>query len=202
MDPLRVSSKYARRREVFSGWKDIATYLGKGVRTVQRYERELKLPVRRPAHKNRGSSVLATRGELDFWVLSASMLWRPEMPKAPLEAAKYEIGRLQKAVAQMRTLRNAATQLRTEFSELQKNLSHQMQLVRAALALNEVQKSNEIKTLRGTLLTCSYCKKIETSPETWTDLENYVRRHSHAQFNHGVCPDCLRKETKRLKVSS
>ena len=55
---------------------------------------------------------------------------------------------------------------------------------------------DEIKTLRGILLICSYCKKIEANPETWIDLENYVRRHSDAEFNHGVCPDCLRKVTQ------
>jgi K+-sensing histidine kinase KdpD len=57
---------------------------------------------------------------------------------------------------------------------------------------------DEIKTLRGTLLICSYCKKIETNPETWMEVENYVRKHSDAEFNHGVCPDCLRKEMRRL----
>jgi hypothetical protein len=55
---------------------------------------------------------------------------------------------------------------------------------------------DEIKTLRGTLLICSYCKKIETNPETWTEVESYVRKHSDADFNHGVCPDCLRKVTQ------
>jgi len=52
---------------------------------------------------------------------------------------------------------------------------------------------DEIKTLRGILLICSYCKKIEANPETWVELENYVRRRSDAEFSHGVCPDCLRK---------
>ncbi len=52
---------------VFSGWKDIANYMGKGVRTVQRYERDFGLPVRRPAGKC-GGPVLATRTELDAWM--------------------------------------------------------------------------------------------------------------------------------------
>jgi K+-sensing histidine kinase KdpD len=63
---------------------------------------------------------------------------------------------------------------------------------------------DEIKTLRGTLLICSYCKKIATNPETWTEVESYVRKHSDAEFNHGVCPDCFRKvvqETVRPKGS-
>ena len=57
---------------------------------------------------------------------------------------------------------------------------------------------DEIKTLRGTLLICSYCKKIETNPDTWIEVENYVRQHSEAEFNHGVCPVCLQKQMRRL----
>ena len=53
--------------ELFSGWKEIANYFGKGVRTVQRYERELGLPVRRPPGKTCGS-VMATTAELDAWI--------------------------------------------------------------------------------------------------------------------------------------
>ena len=36
-------------------WKAIAAYLGRGVRTVQRWEREEGLPVHRLAHEKRGS---------------------------------------------------------------------------------------------------------------------------------------------------
>ena len=60
-------SKNAGLPEILSGWKDIANYLGKGVRTVQRYERELGLPVHRPAGKYVGS-VIVTKAELDRWV--------------------------------------------------------------------------------------------------------------------------------------
>ena len=60
------------RPEILSGWKDIAAYLGKGVRTVQRYERELTLPVRRPARKS-AASVIATKAELDGWIAAAPL---------------------------------------------------------------------------------------------------------------------------------
>src|SRR3954453_12742284 len=52
---------------VLSCWKEIAAYLGKGVRTVQRWEKELGLPVRRPdnIHKH---VVLAVQDEIDEWV--------------------------------------------------------------------------------------------------------------------------------------
>ena len=47
-------------------WKEIASYLGRGVRTVQRWEREEGLPVHRLAHEKRGS-VYARREELAAW---------------------------------------------------------------------------------------------------------------------------------------
>jgi dipeptidyl aminopeptidase/acylaminoacyl peptidase len=47
-------------------WKAIAAYLGRGVRTVQRWERDEGLPVHRLAHEKRGS-VYADRLEVDAW---------------------------------------------------------------------------------------------------------------------------------------
>ena len=47
-------------------WKEIATYLGRGVRTVQRWEREEGLPVHRLTHEKRGN-VYARREELAAW---------------------------------------------------------------------------------------------------------------------------------------
>lgn len=65
--------------EIFSGWKEVANYLGKGVRTVQRYEHQLALPIHRPAGKPAGS-VIATKKELDDWV-NASPTGIGSMPK-------------------------------------------------------------------------------------------------------------------------
>ena len=47
-------------------WKEIAAYLGRGIRTVQRWEREEGLPVHRLVHDKRGS-VYAQRDELAAW---------------------------------------------------------------------------------------------------------------------------------------
>ncbi len=58
-------------RAVLSSWKEIASYLGKGVRTVQRWERELDLPVRRPK-PNEKQIVLAFPEELDAWLRNQS----------------------------------------------------------------------------------------------------------------------------------
>ena len=47
-------------------WKEVAAYLNKGARTVQRWEREEGLPVHRLFHDKLGS-VYAYKAELDAW---------------------------------------------------------------------------------------------------------------------------------------
>lgn len=51
---------------VLGSWKEIAQFLGKGVRTVQRWEHELKLPVHRPSNASKGV-VIAFPQELEQW---------------------------------------------------------------------------------------------------------------------------------------
>jgi hypothetical protein len=54
------------------GWKQIANYLHKGVRTVQRYEHSFGLPVRRPSGGLDGV-VTATCAEIDRWVMASTV---------------------------------------------------------------------------------------------------------------------------------
>jgi hypothetical protein len=53
--------------KILGSWKEIAAYLGKGVRTVQRWEQLHGLPVRRPVAAPQGV-VYASREELDAWL--------------------------------------------------------------------------------------------------------------------------------------
>ena len=52
---------------VFSSWKEIAQYFGKSVRTVQRWERTLDLPVIRPENTS-GNIVMAKVSDLEAWL--------------------------------------------------------------------------------------------------------------------------------------
>ena len=52
--------------QLLTSWKEIAAHLGKGVRTVQRWERLLGLPVKRPAENRH--IVMARAEELDDWI--------------------------------------------------------------------------------------------------------------------------------------
>src|SRR5262245_14276510 len=62
----KPSSLQQALHDRLDSWKEIAAFLGRGVRTVQRWEREEGLPVHRLAHDKRGS-VYAQRDELTTW---------------------------------------------------------------------------------------------------------------------------------------
>jgi PAS domain S-box-containing protein len=52
----------------------------------------------------------------------------------------------------------------------------------------------KIKTLRGLIPICAWCKKIRDDSGYWTRVETYIREHSDASFTHCICPTCLSKE--------
>jgi hypothetical protein len=58
--------------QILNSWKEIAQFLGRGVRTVQRWERDLRLPVHRIG-KGKRSPVYATVSELKFWMSTADV---------------------------------------------------------------------------------------------------------------------------------
>jgi predicted Fe-S protein YdhL (DUF1289 family) len=52
---------------------------------------------------------------------------------------------------------------------------------------------SKIKTLGGLLPICASCKKIRDDRGDWNQLEEYVQKHSEAEFSHSVCPGCAKK---------
>jgi PAS domain S-box-containing protein len=51
-----------------------------------------------------------------------------------------------------------------------------------------------IKTLRGIIPICAWCKKVREDSGYWKRVETYIQEHSDASFTHGICPDCLKKQ--------
>jgi hypothetical protein len=51
-----------------------------------------------------------------------------------------------------------------------------------------------IKTLRGLLPICAWCKRIRDDEGYWRQVESYISKHSDASFSHGICPECLKRE--------
>src|SRR5437868_4500490 len=61
-----MSDTTQSQNQVFTSWKEIAAFFGKGVRTVQRWEHSLGLPLSRPTGSR--NVVVATESELREWI--------------------------------------------------------------------------------------------------------------------------------------
>ena len=127
---IGVSADNPKAR-VLSSWKEIAAYIGRGVRTVQRYERSFDLPVRRPSGKSRGA-VYTFAEDLDQWLHTRSPdpVFAKDVPKL-------------KAVAEVRKSIHEGEQLRLQCSSL-RHANRQMiaSLVTNLSSLMENMKSS------------------------------------------------------------
>ncbi|MCB2192934.1 MAG: PAS domain S-box protein [Deltaproteobacteria bacterium] len=52
---------------------------------------------------------------------------------------------------------------------------------------------DQVQTLSGLLPICSHCKKIRDDSGYWRQIEQYVEKHSQAEFSHSLCPQCAGK---------
>ena len=57
----------------------------------------------------------------------------------------------------------------------------------------------KVKTLKGLLPICAWCKKIRDDSGYWQQIEAYIRDRSEADFSHGICPACAQKAREELK---
>jgi hypothetical protein len=134
---------YTAEPAVLSCWKDIAKYLGKGVRTVQRWEREFELPVRRPKGANCKSAVVADPRDLDAWLASRWALRASDKTSEPVNACAELIGLkgIKKRMDAARALRAQQRQLIHDLSATMQMLVQNCDLLSKGEALNNMQAS-------------------------------------------------------------
>lgn len=72
--------------------------------------------------------------------------------------------------------------------ELQRSLADRVQALEEAML--------QVRSLRGLLPICAYCKKIRDDKNYWQEVEGYIIKHTEAQFSHGICPGCYEKHVK------
>lgn len=84
------------------------------------------------------------------------------------------------------------SEVRLELNLAQQEIERRKKVEREKESLIEqLQKAlAEVKTLRGILPTCAYCKDIRDEVGDWHQLEEFIQTHSEAKFSHGICPDC------------
>jgi len=73
---------------------------------------------------------------------------------------------------------------------------------REKLILELQDALDKIKTLRGLLPICAWCKKIRDDKGYWKKVETYIEEHSDAMFTHGICPECLKRISPELSDNS
>jgi hypothetical protein len=72
-----------------------------------------------------------------------------------------------------------------DITERRRMESERMQLL---LELQETLANLEI--LSGLLPICAICKDVRDDSGYWVQIESYVRKHSDADFQHGLCDAC------------
>jgi GAF domain-containing protein len=73
--------------------------------------------------------------------------------------------------------------------ELARHRAHLEELVAARTA--ELRAAlDDVKTLRGMLPICAWCKRVRDDGGYWAQLEAYIAARSEATFTHGICPEC------------
>ncbi|HEX2330899.1 MAG TPA: hypothetical protein VHN74_19400 [Candidatus Angelobacter sp.] len=108
-------------QDVLSSWKEIACYLNRGVRTVQRWEAELQMPVRRPRGKTR-SAVIAMRSELDAWLKACPVSARERVANAESVPGMLPNRNVTEQIVRCRHLRQQVDLTREEFQGSLKRL--------------------------------------------------------------------------------
>lgn len=133
--------------EFLSGWKEIAAYLRKGVRTVQRYERHMGLPVRRPAGNAQGS-VLATRAELDKWMSAQPLREAFQVERTIPNTSTPAFSALKKGVAKMRRLQQEMLKLREELKASVETLQSSLHFICGVRSDEVLYRAKPSRTLQ------------------------------------------------------
>ncbi|MDT8368718.1 MAG: PAS domain S-box protein [Longimicrobiales bacterium] len=65
---------------------------------------------------------------------------------------------------------------------------------REALVRSLQHSLAEVRTLKGILPICSYCRRIRDDENYWQNVETYISQQTHSKFSHGICPSCYENE--------
>lgn len=106
----------ASGRKILSSWKEIASHMGRGVRTVQRYE-ALGLPVIR-VHCRPRSSVAAFAEEINAWIETRAVRSKAAVVPIPREEWEVMLSETSRLRTEVQELRAIVDRLHTRDREL------------------------------------------------------------------------------------
>jgi len=57
-----------------------------------------------------------------------------------------------------------------------------------------------VKVLSGLLPVCPFCRCVLDDNENWLGMEDFIHRHSGADFIHSLCPECARRINQKARA--
>lgn len=120
--------------------------------------------------------------------------FEPEILKSKVKVF-IQLFQQQKIIEQQAEhLRQKITKLNETYEELEKKEKAQEELI------EELQHAlSEVKKLSGLIPICASCKKVRDDEGYWGAVESYISSRSEAQFSHGICPECIKKDFSDIK---
>lgn len=85
---------------------------------------------------------------------------------------------------------------KVHLEEMVEQRTAELTKINAELAAKNIELNkalSQVRTLGGMIPICSICKKIRDDHGYWEQIEEFIRNNSDAEFSHGICPECARK---------
>lgn len=121
---------------------------------------------------------------LTFTAGNLAIIYAFKNPLTPMEANVLRITYILGNALGLYTARRMQRYRWSHFRTLEEERA-----LRAALE----EALGSIKVLQGMLPICAHCKKVRDDQGYWTQIEQYIRANSDAQFTHGICPECIKE---------
>ncbi len=77
--------------------------------------------------------------------------------------------------------------------------TYQLRARQAELSEKIAEALASVRTLRGLLPMCAWCRKVRSDQGYWEQIEAYVTSRTEVDFTHGICPECAAGMKKRQK---
>jgi hypothetical protein len=125
------------------------------------------------------------------------LLWALKHRNSALSELDIERKTLEKKVGERTADLLKTNKVLTDEIETRK----QAETEKAHMIVKLEEALEEIKTLKGILPLCSFCKKIRDDKGYWEQVDVYINKHSEADISHSVCPECLRMHYPEIYAS-
>ncbi len=168
-------------RQILNGWKQISDHIERGVRTAQRWEALLGMPVHRPALKD-GSVVVAFSDELERWLCRTPLDTREKCVAIHDEEESNES--LLRVLEKMSTLVRQSRELIRRMRVSQQQLQRPRTIHRKRIASRTRVRTASGRT-RGIGSVLTFPRRKRGLREVWSGLSRPPRAGSRSpQFDY------------------